>query len=425
MDYGTFFFTNTALVTVSAVCISILAYYNREIIGMRWLAAAQVVGLLKLLLLSVESYGFAELSSLAARELYLVSFGLQFMGLRWFVVRRPFRSQWPSFAFAAVLTIYTAAFFARMPYSINLINGPFVVVCFVSAWVLWRHGHGQFKAVSRVTTAVLCLQGVVAAYRAVLSNPRYAQPWALGNAAQADPRRVYSLAAAAFLATFMVMCELWFLVTELQRELAEQARTDPLTRALNRRAMEEAALREIARSNRSGHALSVIAIDIDRFKLLNDTRGHAAGDCALQAVVCRIQSILRQEDLIARTGGEEFAILLPDTTGSAALSIAERVRLAVEQLEVPFETGPIRITVCAGAAQLDPARGWEEMMRRADAAMYEAKRQGRNRVSAFPTTAMARPEMMCTEGTPFKPTRPQEAAILRNTQRDTPSLVLP
>jgi diguanylate cyclase (GGDEF)-like protein len=81
-------------------------------------------------------------------------------------------------------------------------------------------------------------------------------------------------------------------------------------------------------------------------------------------------------------GGEEFTILLPDTSGSAALTIAERVRQTVADLEVSFETGPVRMTVCAGVAQLDPAQGWEEMMRRADAAMYEAKRRGRNRVSA-------------------------------------------
>jgi len=180
----------------------------------------------------------------------------------------------------------------------------------------------------------------------------------------------------------MVMCGLWFLVTELQNELASQARTDPLTKAMNRRAMEEAALRETARSTRQAHALSMIVFDIDNFKHLNDTRGHAAGDRALQGLVCRVQAVLRQQDMLARTGGEEFAILLPDTTEIAALAIAERVRQTVEELVVPFESGPIKLTVCAGVAQLDPAKGWEEMMRLADGAMYEAKKHGRNLVSA-------------------------------------------
>jgi diguanylate cyclase (GGDEF)-like protein len=182
----------------------------------------------------------------------------------------------------------------------------------------------------------------------------------------------------------MAMCEMWFLVAELQGELDLQARTDPLTGALNRRSMEEAALRETARSQRYGTALSMIVLDIDNFKHLNDTRGHAAGDCALQALVRRLNCMLRQQDLLARTGGEEFAILLPETLGVAALSIAERVRQTVADLEVQFETGSIRMTICAGVAQLNPECGWEEMMRRADAAMYAAKRHGRNLVSTHP-----------------------------------------
>jgi diguanylate cyclase (GGDEF)-like protein len=218
----------------------------------------------------------------------------------------------------------------------------------------------------------------------------YARPWETVNA-HADPRWLYSLAGMAFLATFMVMCDLWFLVTELGRELAEQARTDPLTGAMNRRAMEEAALRETARSIRHGSPLCTIIIDIDHFKRLNDARGHAAGDCALQALVRQVKTILRSQDLFARTGGEEFAILLPDTSVSSGILTAERVRQAIEALEIPFETGPIQFTVSAGVAQLDSVQGgWEAMMRRADAAMYDAKEHGRNLVSVKITNATDR-----------------------------------
>jgi diguanylate cyclase (GGDEF)-like protein len=147
--------------------------------------------------------------------------------------------------------------------------------------------------------------------------------------------------------------------------------------------MEEAALREMARSIRHGHPLCTIMIDIDHFKRLNDARGHAAGDRALQELVCLAQSLLRSQDFFARMGGEEFTILLPDTPASAGILTAERVRLAIEALEVPYETGPIKFTVSAGVAQLDPANGsWEGMLRSADAAMYEAKEQGRNSVAA-------------------------------------------
>jgi diguanylate cyclase (GGDEF)-like protein len=385
MDYGTFFFTNIASVTVFTVCISVLAWYNRRATGMLWFASAQIVGLIKLILQGLEGKAPAIWTGMTANELYLVSIAMQWMGLYWFVVRKPFRYRRLWIPIGVVLAAYTVVFLARIPYTGNVINLPFVALCGLSAWSMWRHRSGPFIVVARVSVAILCAQMCVAAYRAILTNLRYAQPWKT-VIAHSDPRWLYSLAAAAFLAACMAMCELWFLVIELQGELARQARTDPLTGALNRRSMEEAALRETARSLRYGHALSMIVIDIDNFKHLNDTRGHAAGDRALQALVRRLICMLRQQDLLARTGGEEFAILLPDTPGPAALTLAERVRQAVADLEVSFETGPVRMTICAGVAQLDPAQGWEEMMRRADSAMYEAKKHGRNQVSAHPET---------------------------------------
>lgn len=381
MDYGTFFFANIASVTVFAVCISLVALYNRRVTGMTWFAAGMIVGLVKLVLQGLEGKVPSVFANMLANELYLVSFMMQMMGLRWFVVRQPMQRRWPWMSLGLVLAAYTAMFLFKIPYSGNVINIPFVVVCGSSAWILLKSGKGSFTAVSRVYAAILCLEMGVAAYRAALTNLRYMRPWETVHA-ETDPRWLYSLAAGCFLATFMVMCDLWFLVTELQRKLEEQARTDPLTGALNRRAMEEAARRETARSIRHDRPLCMIVIDIDNFKQLNDTRGHAAGDRALQELVSRAKSALRAQDLFARTGGEEFAILLPDTSGSAGIAAAERVRKAIEQLEVPFETGPIQMTVSAGVAQLDLENGgWEGLMRRADAAMYDAKDHGRNSVS--------------------------------------------
>jgi diguanylate cyclase (GGDEF)-like protein len=381
MDYGTYFFANIATVTVFTVCLSLLAWYNRRVTGIAWFACGLIVGLVKLILQGLEGKVPIVLSSMFANQLYLISFMLQLMGLRWFVVRKPMRSRWPWIAVGMVLVVYTAMFFLRIPYGGNLTNISFVAVCGVSAWILLKHGKGPFTAVSRVYAVILCATMCVAAYRAALTNMIYARPWETVNA-HTDPRWLYSLAAMAFLATFMVMCDLWFFVTELDRELAEQARTDHLTGALNRRAMEEAALRETARSLRHGSPLCTIIIDIDHFKRLNDERGHAAGDRALQALVSQVKSMLRGQDLFARTGGEEFAILLPDTPVSAGILTAERVRQALEALEIPFETGPIHFTVSAGVAQLDGAQGgWEAMMRSADAAMYDAKEHGRNMVA--------------------------------------------
>jgi diguanylate cyclase (GGDEF)-like protein len=382
MDYGTFFFTNIASVTVFTVCIGVLAWNNRQVAGMLWFVGAQLVGLIKLILQGLEGKAPAVWSSMTANELYLVSIAMQWMGLYWFVVRKPFKHLLVWIPIGVVLAAYTVTFFVRVPYTGNVINVPFIVLCGLSAWTLWKHRKGQFAGVARISAVIVLGQACVATYRAALTNLHYMRPWETVSA-HSDPHWLYSLALAAFLAACMAMCEMWFLVTELQGELDRQARTDPLTGALNRRSMDEVAVRETARSRRYGNALSMIVLDIDNFKYLNDTRGHAAGDCALQSLVCRLNYMLRKQDALARMGGEEFAILLPNTACSAALTIAERVRQAVADLEMPFETDPVRMTVCAGVAQFNPAYNWEEMMRRADGAMYAAKRRGRNCVSAY------------------------------------------
>lgn len=381
MDYGTYFFTNIASVTVFTICIGLLAWHHRGVKGMVWFAGGLVVGLVKLVLQGLEGRVPAVLSGMLANELYLVSFSLQFAGLYWFVVRKPMKSRWPWAILAFLLAVYTVLFLLHISYSGNLMNIPFVVLCGASAWLLLEHRNGPFSLVARMTAAIFIGDMAVAGYRAVLTNFRYMRPWETVDA-HTDPRWLYSLAGMAFLATFMVMCDLGFLVTELQRELAQQARTDPLTGAMNRRAMEEAALRETARSVRLGYPLCMIMIDIDNFKHLNDTRGHAAGDHALKALVTEVKNTLRVQDLFARTGGEEFAVLLPDTAASSGVLAAERIRLAIEALEVPFQTGPVKFTISAGVAQFDPNFGFEGMMRLADEAMYESKEHGRNLVSA-------------------------------------------
>ena len=387
MDYGTFFFTNIASVTVFASCISLLAWRNRTVSGMKWFAGSLVVGLVKLILQGLEGKVPAVLGSMVPNELYLISSLMQLMGLHWFVVRRPFKHRWPFMVVGLALVVYTAMFLGRIPYSGNVINLPNLVVVAASSWMLVKHGRAD---VSRVASVILAGQAIVMGYRAWLTNMRYIRPWETVHA-QTDPRWLYSLALLAFLATCMVMCDLWYLVTELGRVLAKQVRTDSLTGALNRRAMEEIALRETSRSIRHGRPLCMIVLDVDHFKRLNDTRGHAAGDCALQALVNQVKTLLRSNDLIARTGGEEFTILLPDTSAAEGILAAERVRQAIEGLNVLFENETFRFTVSAGVAQFDARQGsWETMMRRADTAMYEAKERGRN--SVWPAADSSRQE---------------------------------
>lgn len=173
----------------------------------------------------------------------------------------------------------------------------------------------------------------------------------------------------------------------LQEELERQALTDPLTELPNRRHFMDAAAQELARTARYGGTLAVLMLDVDHFKKVNDTYGHKVGDLVLQQLAKTCRSTLREIDIVARLGGEEFAVLLPNTDPGAALEVAERLRLALAETKVPLEQGlPVRFTVSVGISSLaDPATNIDTLLNLADHALYDAKHQGRNRVCTAST----------------------------------------
>lgn len=164
-------------------------------------------------------------------------------------------------------------------------------------------------------------------------------------------------------------------------ELATQAQTDMLTGMFNRRGFQKRAEVELARAGRYGTPLSVLVGDIDHFKRVNDTHGHAIGDAALRHVTALWQGALRDSDVSGRMGGEEFAALLPHTATAAAHVVAERIRGDVAISSIPLEDGEtLHLTVSIGIATAAPGEGLASLLARADAALYAAKRGGRNRV---------------------------------------------
>lgn len=159
---------------------------------------------------------------------------------------------------------------------------------------------------------------------------------------------------------------------------------DELTGALTRRAFREQANRLSALSVRHHHPLAAICFDLDHFKSVNDTFGHAAGDEVLKRVAATVQARIRKSDVFARTGGEEFAVLLPETDRSGALEVAEKVRKDISALRFEFEGETVGVTSSFGVATLKPSEeDLETMLRRADAALYQAKSDGRNRCIAY------------------------------------------
>ncbi|HSH46629.1 MAG TPA: GGDEF domain-containing protein [Longimicrobiales bacterium] len=175
---------------------------------------------------------------------------------------------------------------------------------------------------------------------------------------------------------------------ELRRRLADMALTDPLTQLPNRRHFEEVLRAELDRISRYGGQCTVAMVDVDAFKHYNDNVGHLAGDIALRELSDVMRRELRLHDMVARFGGEEFALIMINASKEEALPVLERLRLAVQ--EHPFrnrDTQPEgRLTVSAGMAAF-PADGttYDDLLKKADDALYQAKREGRNRVVMAPS----------------------------------------
>lgn len=173
-------------------------------------------------------------------------------------------------------------------------------------------------------------------------------------------------------------------------EILKHATLDALTGFYNRRQLDERVKQEISSAKRKHTALCAIMIDIDYFKKVNDTYGHAAGDFILKTVSKIIRGQLREYDIAARYGGEEFAILLPFTEEDEAVMVAERLRKAVENKIIDIEkvntkndTKTIRITISLGIYQFKPTDRNQDLLMNADKALYEAKENGRNRVKIY------------------------------------------
>lgn len=167
--------------------------------------------------------------------------------------------------------------------------------------------------------------------------------------------------------------------------LYESAVHDPLTGLYNRRYIEARLASELSYVERHAASLAVLFVDIDHFKLINDHYGHHAGDAVLRVVGATVQRMLRPEDVLSRFGGEEFVVIARSLSARNAVILAERIRRAIEQLELPIAGDPVKLTISIGIAIArtgllrDTA---STLVERADAAMYEAKQQGRNRVVA-------------------------------------------
>jgi diguanylate cyclase (GGDEF)-like protein len=178
-----------------------------------------------------------------------------------------------------------------------------------------------------------------------------------------------------------VVAYVWMTAAVLRRDLEVQASTDPLTGLLNRRAIELAADQRIAACKKANAPIAAIVLDLDGFKQINDSFGHRSGDATLIAVAGSLLRCMRKDDLLGRIGGDEFAIILPQTTIEAATEIAGRLRAALENTQIIPDQPHARVTTSFGIAQLQNSHSsWETLFLSCDKALYDMKRAGRETI---------------------------------------------
>ncbi len=202
---------------------------------------------------------------------------------------------------------------------------------------------------------------------------------------QIRPITIAGIAAVIF---SIILAAILTIVFRQREEMNRLATVDVLTGLLSRRHFMLLAERELSRSVRYKSEMSVLMIDIDNFKTVNDTHGHEAGDRVLRRLGEILASVLRDVDFVGRIGGEEFAVVLPQTPILRAFEVAERLRRTVEHVEIPLTHGlPLSISISIGVSSLhDRETNIDTFLGQADRALYDAKRQGRNQVSVYEIT---------------------------------------
>jgi diguanylate cyclase (GGDEF)-like protein len=376
-----FVFLFLSLALYSVVLVS-MALADRRLVGARWLAYAVLIDLVKTVLQGMAGTIPPVLSTMVADELNLAAFFSMYMGFRWFVLRTPLRSTLGPVTLLITMALYCAMYLLRLPYGFLVVSLPVLWMCGATIRQMLVQKEERFRLPVRIAIPLLLTHIILLWYRMALSVllQRQSGSWTSPVSYSInDPRWTFSTLSIIILSTCLVIMYVWFAAAEIYSTVEASAGMDALTGCMNRRSLMKLAGHELARSERTTMPLSIVALDLDHFKEINDTYGHAAGDAMLCALVSLLKTRLRSVDVVARTGGEEFLLLLPDTDALAAAGVMRELLPAVEHMRVEHEGHNFGVTVSAGITERLP-RGdvWTTMMNRADHALYAAKAAGRN-----------------------------------------------
>jgi diguanylate cyclase (GGDEF)-like protein len=381
LDVKTILFMTTLMCAAMSVVMYVMHLsFRREVQGLGHWAAG-------LVLMVCSGVVFATLAVLPAwivlplGNLGLVcGIGLSMVGVRAFFGQPPawrlYHAMW-----ALNLLSMVCWLLIRPDFAMRVAAFSFIVSVFYIDQLrhVWQRGERHFAswffgALLAVQTIVVITRGMVAI---MIGAPTVDL---MRNSSLAN---IY-LAVSNFMALLLTVGFLVLATRRLQRVLEKRSTHDPLTEVLNRRGFGEAYARARARQRRGAGTLALMAIDLDHFKAVNDQHGHVEGDRVLVKVATVIKHTLRENDSVARFGGEEFIVLLPDTSLARAQQVAARIQSMLADVERPCCTISIGI-----ASQLPGEETLDSVLARADAALYRAKEAGRNRIEIAESPALA------------------------------------
>lgn len=316
-----------------------------------------------------------------ANSLITLGLGMVLVGVQRYLGARP----WLLVVIVASVATFASMFvFPELRESLRLriifLSGLYVVFCAVAGGLLWNARRPGMRRFHRAVASVLLIYALFLFVRLLhaLVSP------VLTTSFVQNPMQMSTFLVAMIFGFCLTMALAVMMFREKQVELADLAEKDPLTGLNNRHSLDQIAERFVRRSAEQQSDLSLILLDVDHFKRINDEHGHQVGDRVLAEIGRRIRNVLRDSDVAFRVGGEEFLVLLPGANRPQAEQVAERLRSAIEDRLVTDEGNPLSVTASLGvAACLAEAAAWVDCYRRADQALYQAKEAGRNRVAAL------------------------------------------
>lgn len=377
---------NLLLITALASVVMLFVLWSlvrSKIGGIREWVAANVFAIVSLVLYALRGVAPDVLSVVVANTLLAAAVSAVLVGFRRFA-NQQVPAKWLAAGLAMVAAGIAAFYYVTdwMAARIVIVSIFHSAVCFAIAKTVaspaFASGN-RYPSLFTKTTAILF--GAGHAFRGLV----YATGVdILVSAQQATLWNVLFLSLGVIVLPVLTLGATMMVHDRMMSEAENAANSDFLTGAWSRRAFFAFAEKEMARLDRTGDALSLLVLDVDHFKSINDEYGHAAGDRVLMDLTLRAESVIRNIDYLGRLGGEEFAVLLPDTSLQEANAVAERLRVALDTV-VPDPGNAIdhlAYAVSIGVAQLHRGESFSNLLQRADAALYKAKQAGRNRVIA-------------------------------------------